>query len=69
MGVISSNLMESQHGVMHLKQSYGTAAWGNASHAILKRSNILQKLAIRTVYGAKYNSHAEPLFKLLNIIN
>ena len=48
--------------------SYGITAWGNASQVTLKRTNILQKRAIRTICRANYNSHTEPLFKKLNIM-
>ena len=54
--------------LIHPHLSYGITACGNASLAILKRTNILQKRAIRTICRAKYNSHTEPLFKQLNIL-
>jgi hypothetical protein len=49
--------------------NYGILAWGNATNSILKRTVVLQKRAIRTICKAKYNSHTEPLFKKLEILN
>ena len=54
--------------LIHPHLSYGITAWGNASQVTLKRKNILQKRAIRTICRANYNSHTEPLFKQLNIM-
>ena len=54
--------------LIHPHFSYGITAWSNASQVTLKRTNILQKRAIRTICRANYNSHTEPLFKKLNIM-
>ena len=54
--------------LIHPHLSYGITAWGNASQVTLKRTNILQKRAIRTICRANYDSHTEPLFKQLNIM-
>ena len=54
----------------HHHLSYGITAWGNASQVALKKTNILQKRAKRTICRANYmyNSHTEPLFKKCNIM-
>jgi len=44
--------------------NYGLLVWGHDT----TRLHILQKRAIRTITNSKYNSHTEPLCKLLNII-
>ena len=52
--------------------TYGIHTWGTASPSILKRTNVLQKKAIRIISNVSYNSHTEPLFKsngLLTIKN
>ena len=43
--------------------SYAITAWGNINSPQLKRMNLLQKRAIRTICNARYNSHTNPLFK------
>ena len=48
--------------------TYGIVAWGNANASLLKRMTILQKRAIRTISGSKYNSHTNPLFKNLKLL-
>ena len=53
---------------IHPHLSYGILAWGNASSAILNKTNILQKRAIRTISKANFNSHTEPLLKQLSIL-
>ena len=52
--------------VPHL--SYGITAWGDAPQSLLKRLITLQKKALRTITGSKYNSHTEPIFKKLNLL-
>ena len=37
--------------------TYGIVAWRNANASLIKRMTILQKRAIRTISGSKYNSH------------
>ena len=49
--------------------TYGIVAWGNANAYLLKRMFILQKRAIRVISGSRYNSHANPIFKKLNLMN
>ena len=44
--------------------NYGALLWGHDSTRLHK----LQKRAIRTITNSKYNSHTEPLCKLLNIM-
>ena len=43
--------------------SYAITAWGNTNNSQLRRLNLLQKRAIRTICNARYNSHTDPLFK------
>ncbi len=57
------------HAMIHPYLSYGILAWGNATNCDLNRTKILQKRAIRTVRKTSFNSHTEPLFKSLNILN
>ena len=45
--------------------NYGILVWGYAC----KRVTILQKKAIRIITLSKHNSHTEPLFKRLNLLN
>ena len=43
--------------------NYSILVWGFKSSRISK----LPKMAVRMIYCSKYNAHAEPLFKFLNI--
>ncbi len=54
---------------LHPHLSYGILAWGNAPKSALNRLALMQKKAIRYICKANYNSHTEPLFKNLNILN
>ena len=43
---------------------YGILAWGYETYRIFK----LQKISLRAMCSAKYNTHTEPLFKRLNLL-
>ena len=47
---------------------YGILAWGTANSNVLKRTQILQKRAIRIIHNKQYNSHTDPLFKQSGIL-
>ena len=49
--------------------NFGNLLWGCASNKILIKIEVLQKKCIRNVCLAKYNSHTQPLFKKLSILN
>ena len=49
--------------------SYAVTVWGGSSQNVLSRLKILQKKGIRHVCNAKYNSHAEPLFRQCKVLN
>ena len=55
--------------MIHPHLTYGILAWGNASQSLLNRIIVLQKRAIRTINRAPYNSHTQPLFKYMKILN
>ena len=44
--------------------NFGLLSWGSSTNRIFK----LQKKAVRSIAKAKYNSHTEPLFQLLNLL-
>ena len=46
-----------------------TIARGNASQSLLNRTIVLQKRAIRTINRVAYNSHTQPLYKYMKILN
>ena len=52
------------HSLIQSHLNYGLILWGHNCNRIL----LLQKRAIRTISGAKYNAHTEPLFKKLSIL-
>lgn len=52
--------------VFHSHLSYATLAWGNSSNAY--KVFLLQKQAVRTIYGAGYTDHCRPIFKDLKIL-
>jgi hypothetical protein len=49
---------------IHPHLSYGILASGNASSAILNKTNVLRKRAIRTISKANFKSHTEALLKI-----
>ncbi len=56
------------YSLVHPHLLYGLPIWGNTYQVHLSKIIILQKKTIRTITGAKYNDHSEPLFKNLNIL-
>ena len=48
---------------------YCIIAWGNSDAKHLAQLQTLQKKAIRNVSNAKYNSHVNPLFLKLKLLN
>jgi hypothetical protein len=56
------------YATFHSHLIYGIQLWTCCSESLLKPIIQKQKMAIRIVAGAKYNSHTEPLFKRLNIL-
>jgi len=48
--------------------TYGLPIWGNANLSTLKKTNVLQKKALRCITNSKFNSHTEPLFKSTQIL-
>lgn len=56
------------HSLIYPYLTYGTLLWGCSHSTYLRRLEILQKKAIRTVSKSNYNAHTEPLFKKLQIL-
>ena len=56
------------YSLIHPHLIYGITLWGNASKSTLKKTQTLQKRAIRYISHSHYNAHTEPLFKQLNIL-
>jgi len=48
--------------------TYGLPIWGNANLSTLKKTNVLQKKALRCITNSKFNSHTEPLFKSTELL-
>ena len=49
--------------MIHPYLTYCILAWGNATQANLKKTNVLQEGAIRIIHNVPYNGHTEPLLK------
>lgn len=56
------------YGLFHSVLSYGILAWGNASIGHIQRIFIIQKSAVRSIVGAKFDEHCRPIFKYLGIM-
>ena len=54
--------------LIHSHLSYGILAWGNATSSVLRKTETIQKRAIRTIHNKKFNSHTDPLFKRSRIL-
>ena len=54
--------------LLHPHLTYGILAWGNAKNNLLKKTQTIQKRAMRTIYNKIYNSHTDPLFKESRIL-
>ena len=48
--------------------SYGIALWGQAARTILGKILVLQNRALRLIHFKPFRFHAEPLFKLSNVL-
>ena len=54
---------------IHSIISYGLSLWGPLISAnTLNRLKVLQKKAVRIIYGASYNANTAPIFKKLDIL-
>jgi hypothetical protein len=56
------------YSLFHSQLIYANQLWSCCQESLLKPLITKQKMAIRIVANAKYNSHTEPLFKKLNIL-
>ena len=56
------------YALFHSHLIYASQLWSCCSESLLKPIVTKQKIAIRLLSNAKYNSHTEPLFKALNIL-
>ena len=56
------------HSLIYPYLTYGMLLWGCSHSTYLRRLNILQKKAIKSVSKLNYNAHTEPLFKKLQIL-
>ena len=56
------------YALFHSHLIYASQLWSCCSESLLKPIVTKQKMAIRILSNAKYNSHTEPLFKKLNIL-
>ena len=67
--VLTQNALKSiYYALVHSYFIYGIQIWSCTSAVNIKSLVFKQKMAIRTICGAKYNSHTEPLFKKSNIL-
>jgi len=62
------NLQTLYFALIHPHLTYGILAWGNSKATILRKTETLQKRAIRTINNRKYNSHTDPLFRECGIL-
>jgi hypothetical protein len=63
-----SSLKSLYFALIHPHLVYGIVARGNAKQTHIKRTQILQKRAIRYITHSHYNEHTEPLFKSTKIL-
>ncbi len=56
------------YALFHSHLIYASQLWSCCNESLLKPIVTKQKMAIRILTNAKYNSHTEPLFKKLNIL-
>jgi hypothetical protein len=54
--------------LIHCHLTYANEIWSLSSNNNIKDLFLKQKIAIRTVADAKYNSHTAPLFKQLSVL-
>ena len=63
-----SSLRTLYFALIHPHLLYGILAWGNAKQIHIKRTQILQKRALRYITKSQYNDHTDPLFKATRIL-
>ena len=63
-----SSLRTLYFALIHPHLLYGILAWGNAKQTHIKRTQILQKRALRHITKSHYNDHTDPLFKATRIL-
>lgn len=63
-----SSLRTLYFALIHPHLMYGIIAWGNAKQTHIKRTQILQKRALRYITQSQYNDHTDPLFKTTKIL-
>jgi hypothetical protein len=56
------------YSLFHSVLIYGIHIWSSASPSNYSCLKLKQKAAVRIIFGANYNDHTEPIFKLLNIL-
>jgi len=56
------------YALFHSHLIYASQLWSCCNESLLKPIVTKQKMAVRILSNAKYNSHTEPLFKKLNIL-
>jgi len=61
-------LLTLYYSLIHPHLTFGIIAWGNARSNILRKTETLQKRALRTIHNKKNNSHTDPLFKRSGIL-
>ena len=54
--------------LIHPHLTYGILAWGNSQPSIIRKTEIIQKRALRSINLSRYNSHTDPLFKQSGIL-
>lgn len=54
--------------LIHPHLTYGILAWGNSKASLLRKTETLQKRALRTINVKKYNSHTDPLFRSCGVL-
>lgn len=64
----TNNMKIIYHSLIYPYLTYGNLLWGSSHSMHLRRLEILQKKAVRTISKMSYNSHTEPLFKKLQIL-
>ena len=63
-----SSLKTLYFSLIHPHLLYGIIAWGNAKQTHIKRTQILQKRALRYITQSHYNAHTDPLYKATKIL-
>jgi hypothetical protein len=64
---INTNLLPTES-LVQSYLTYGIICWGSANKTSIKKTEILQKKAIRQIKRSSYNAHTDPLFESLEIL-